>query len=396
MTALFITNNNLTTLTESLNWFKSFCSEPKDLIIFYEISKAKAFIESSLINENEQKHIDFIVSDWSFGNTNIRVLLEWVRNSEKQFSSNNFQLKSIPFLLINDSKNTFISEGFDGVIDGFPNEIWRFESKIKSAIKQWRYNIAVDLDLIGLDPKTQKEYRNYRKDFISYHRLKVLTRSFVDKKSKKLNYIWTSQSVGELNNANDKFYAMIQKTLNNPKAYSEKNYHEFFKENPTLVKGEFFLSKKNKEELIYEPHLYKNGTLSYDEPDFLNKPHDYSLRFPEVFEIKLQTQRLLRNTNDKFLTKAKKSFEQVLRYKKYLTSTDPRHHHYIKKHLGKIYSNYDFTLLMGSTAEKEANQDLIDRLKNDYEFMDIKLVTYEELLAEHIELCNRLQNLNVF
>jgi hypothetical protein len=396
MTVLFITNNNSTTIAESLSWFKFFCNDPSDILLFNNISKAKGFIENSLIEEKEQKHIDFIISDWQFGRNNVKTLLDWIRKSEDEYSSKNFQIKSLPFLLINDSKNTVIEEGFDGIIDGFPNEIWRFEAQVKLAIKKWRYSIADDLDLIGLNPKTQNNYDNHQTKFIAYYRLKVLTKKFVDNKVKKLNYIWTSPKIGELNSANDEFYDMIRRTIDNPKAYSEKRYHEFFKENPTLIKGEHFLSKKVKEELIYEPHLYKNGTAKYDEPDFLNKPHEYSLRFPEVFEIKLQTQRLLRNTNDKFLYKAKKSFDQVARYKKYLTSDDPRNHYYIKKYLGKIYANYNFTLLMGSEAEKEANMDLIERLKSDFDFSDIKLVTYEELLTAHIELCNRLQDLNIF
>ena len=40
--------------------------------------------------------------------------------------------------------------------------------------------------------------------------------------------------------------------------------------------------------------------------------------------------------------------------------------------------------------------DLISRLKKEFDFDDIKLVTYEELLDKHVRLCNRLNEFNIF
>lgn len=120
------------------------------------------------------------------------------------------------------------------------------------------------------------------------------------------------------------------------------------------------------------------------------------MRFPEVFEIKRQSQKLLRYQNERFISKARKSFEQVKRYKAYMTSDNPQHQYYIKDYLGKLYSTYEYTLLMGSKSEKQEHEDLIERLKSDFDFDDINLLTYEELLERHIRLCNRLDEFNIF
>ncbi len=254
--------------------------------------------------------------------------------------------------------------------------------------------MAEDLDLIGLDPKTQIIYPNHRSSFISYYKLKILTRNFVDNKSKRLNYIWTNEKSKELYDSSAKFLDKMNHTLKNPPKYLEKVIHDFFRLNPKFIKGEDFSTSDF--EMIYEKHFYKNGTRSYDEPDFVNKPYNYALRSPEIFEIKRQSQKLLTHKTDRFLSKTKKSFEQVMRYKKYFESENPLHQKYIKQHLGDIYSSYEYTLLMGSKNEKEENEYLIDKLQCDFDFQEINLINYEELLEQHIRLCDRLDEFDIF
>ena len=79
-----------------------------------------------------------------------------------------------------------------------------------------------------------------------------------------------------------------------------------------------------------------------------------------------------------------------------MTSDDPRNQYYIKYYLGELYSSYEYTLLMGSNEEKQEHEDLIEQLKSDFDFEDINLLTYEELLERHINLCNRLDEFNIF
>lgn len=114
-----------------------------------------------------------------------------------------------------------------------------------------------------------------------------MARSFVDDQSKKLNYIWTYYDKDEFERSKDMFLSMINKSLANPKAFVEKDYHRLFNKYPTLVEGEYSHAGKTKSELIYEPHLYKNGTKKYDEPDYVHRPYVHALRSPEILKIKL-------------------------------------------------------------------------------------------------------------
>jgi hypothetical protein len=370
--------------TEALKWLQNYC-EPQDLWFYRDLGASKQFLINQVIESNKHR----------FDQDNAKTLLNWLRESNATYSGNNFLFRSLPVLLIEDTTNqsSSIEDGFDGVIKDFPNDHFRLRLEIKNAIRSWRSALANDLDLIGLDPRTQKIYPKHRTSFISYYKLKILSRHFVDHKSKRLNYIWTTTEIKSLNDSNEAFHKKMEQTIQKPPKYLEKQFHDFFRANPTFIKGEDFITTQ--EEILYEKHLYKNGTRKYDEPDFINKPYEYALRFPEIFEIKRQSQRILRYGKEKFISKARKSFEQVKRYKAYMTSVNPQNQHYIKKYLGKLYSSYEYTLLMGSREEKQEHEDLIERLKSDFDFEDINLLTYEDLLDRHIRLCNRLDEFDV-
>lgn len=64
--------------------------------------------------------------------------------------------------------------------------------------------------------------------------------------------------------------------------------------------------------------------------------------------------------------------------------------------MGENYESYEYTLLMGSKNEKEEQESLIDKLKHDFDFQEINLITYEELLEQHIRLCDRLDEFDIF
>lgn len=394
MKVLYISNRKPITKEEALRWFQFYCEKHEDLYLYQKLESAKDFLLKEIIEAN--KHLDFIITDWQFINSNAKSLLSWIRQSDENYSDSNFLFRSIPVILIEDKINqsATIFDGFDAIIEDFPDNFLKLKLSIKDAIKTWRYSLAEDLDLIGLDPKTQIIYPKHRSAFISYYKLKILTRHFVDNKSKRLNYIWTNENSKTLYNSSAEFLDKMNRTIKNPPKYLEKEIHDFFRSNPTFIKGEDFATSKA--EMIYEKHFYKNGTRSYEEPDFVNKPYNYALRFPEIFEIKRQSQKLFTRDNDRFLSKTKKSFEQVKRYKEYFESDNPLHQQYIKQHLGQIYSSYEYTLLMGSKNEKEDYEDLIEKLKQDFDFQDINLVTYEELLEKHIRLCDRLNEFDIF
>ncbi len=270
MKIIYITNKSISK-QEALNWFQFYCDKPEDIIVFNNIFSAKQFIQNDIVVH--QKHIDFIVTDWQFNKENSQSFLLWLKGFDEIYSDRNFIIRSLPILLIEDvnKQSKSISEGFDEVIVDFPANKLKLRAAVKSAIKKWRYLLADDLELIGLDPKTQKIYTNHRKAFISYYKLKVISREFVDKKAKKLDYIWTMNDLQPLADSNGLFLDKMNRTIRNPPRYLEKEFHDFFINYPTFIKGEDYIYTPN--EMLYEKHLYKNGTLKYDEPDFINKPY---------------------------------------------------------------------------------------------------------------------------
>lgn len=396
MHILYISNENIT-IDEALQRLTSYCYIPDELHFYASLQKAKDFLSTNVIAD--QKHIDFVITDWNFSGHNPKSLLDWIRESKDIYSNQNFQFRSLPVLLIEDTvqQSNIIKEGFNEVIADFPSNRLKLSLAVKSAIKQWRYDLADDLELIGLDPKTQKEYTNDRMNFISYYRLKVLSREFVNTKSKKLNYIWTFPDVRTMYDANQAFFDVMMWTMRNRPRDMEKRIHQFLLQNPTFIKGEDFEGTRNdKHSMLYEKHLYKNSSRRYDEPDFINKPYEFAIRNPEIFEIKRQSQNFLHYKKDKFLLNAKKSIEQVKRYRDYFTSKDPCNLHYIAKYLGRNYSLYDYTLLMGSLSEKLEYHDLIEELKDGMDAKDIRILCYEELLDRHLRLCDRLSEFSIF
>lgn len=331
MKILYISNRKPIAKEEALKWFQFYCEKPEDLYLHQNLKSAKDFLLKEVIEA--KKHLDFIVTDWQFLNSNSKTLLNWIRQSDEFYSGNNFLFRSLPVILIEDKskQSASISDGFDAVIQDFPTNSLKIKYSIKDAIKTWRYSLAEDLDLIGLDPKTQIIYTNHRSNFISYYKLKILTRNFVDNKSKRLNYIWTNEKSKSLYESSNKFLDKMNSTLKNPPKYLEKEIHDFFRSNPTFIKGEDFSTSNA--EMIYEKHFYKNGTRKYDEPDFVNKPYTYALRSPEIFEIKRQSQKILTVKNDRFLSKTKKVSNKLRDIKTILNQKV----HYIKNTLNSIW-----------------------------------------------------------
>lgn len=392
MILIYITNQEISK-EEAFNWFSFFCMDVADLYMFNTITSFKEFISKTI---KDKGHIDLVITDWNFGNQNAREILNYIRESSYHYSDNNFVLRSIPVVLIEDvnQQSKTISEGFDATISDFPANKLKAKYVVKDVVKRWRYLLASDLELIGLDPKTLKEYPNQRKQFLSYYKLKVISRDFVDNKSKKLSYIWTGMRTDIMSDLNQLFYDKITRARNPNLKVSEKSFHDFFREYPTFLKRDKY-SLEDKL-MLYEKHFYKNGTKRYDEPDFVNVPLIHSLIPPEIFEIKRVDQKIINSRTNQFIYNAKKSFQQVERYKRYMLSDNPLHQQYIIRYLGQLYQEYQFTLLMGTRDEKEEYLDLIERLRRDFEFTDVKLITYEELLGKHIELCDQLNEYDIY
>jgi hypothetical protein len=96
---------------------------------------------------------------------------------------------------------------------------------------------------------------------------------------------------------------------------------------------------------------------------------------PEIFEIKLPTQRFVRINGQSLYSNASKSLNQVaLKYAGFFG--DSLNCPEIEKRIGYKGNAFNYTLLMGRKADKEENVHFIN---SAFKGHGIKLITYDEL-----------------
>lgn len=89
--------------------------------------------------------------------------------------------------------------------------------------------------------------------------------------------------------------------------------------------------------------------------------------------------------------------KQVKRYKEYFDLTDPYVRDQIIKQIGYNPNENSYTLLIGNADERQEHLELLDELKKDFELESIQLITYNDLLNDYINLCNKIQEIyNIF
>lgn len=238
MNILFISNDPLHNKTDTLSRFQTLTCN--DNFHFYaDLRLAKIFLEENIIKK--KKHLDFIAISWAFGDQNSKSLIDFVRNSDAIYSDDNFLLRSIPILLIEDedTQSNEIINQFDGVLINLYTEN-QYYSALKGVIKRWRTKLSDDLELIGLNPKTQDINFTHRQSFISYFRLQVLSKEFVQNKSKKLNYIWTTPNYGILTQGIEVFENQLKKSKRTRNGIYEKSWHDTFNTYPFIIRGDSF------------------------------------------------------------------------------------------------------------------------------------------------------------
>jgi hypothetical protein len=98
MKILYISNKKTIVKEEALKWFQFYCEKSEDLYLHQNLISAKDFLRKEIIEP--KKHLDFIVTDWQFTNSNAKSLLSWIRQSEEDYSGNNFLFRSLPVILI--------------------------------------------------------------------------------------------------------------------------------------------------------------------------------------------------------------------------------------------------------------------------------------------------------
>jgi len=173
---------------------------------------------------------------------------------------------------------------------------------------------------------------------------------------------------------------LLKTYLQNPSLRNEKQIHVFLKTYNHLLKSENFY------ESIYEKHYYHKNSRKYEEVDFFNIAHQYSMNLNELFEVKLPNERFFSKKNYRVLKPAIRHFHQI-GTKYYNFFSDPTN---LKEIQIKSYQNgvsiknldFQYSLLMGTEEDKLQNISGLNTLISMPK-ANVRLLTYDDLLKRH-------------
>lgn len=387
MRILILSNSAIDKDADLHQW--SLLAEPDEIHLFFEESAIKEFIDKHLIKE--QKHADLIViynrekNGFEFWEersvTQDDSLIDWIRESEDEYSDNNFNLKAIPVVIFDaelSHKQYFIAsfknKKYDLIRHPYSFEYDEvFLEVVGRPIYHWIQRIGSELDSLDLD--LQFNFQRSRLNKIDTLGFEILSESFV-RKRQSLDYLWVGNNIWILDQAADKLSKLTRESLSNRKIRNEKEFHK------ALV-----LCDENYKESLYEKHFYLPNSLKYVEPDFINIPYRHSFAKPEIFEVKLPNQRLFDIKTGIPSSYFLRSVSQVAnKYKDYFS--DGRHEDEIMKRASLKIQEMRYTLLIGSSQEKEDNISSVSRLENEN---DIVILSYEEMIYRYARLFDRIK-----
>ncbi|QEK50348.1 hypothetical protein FYC62_00700 [Pedobacter aquae] len=374
----------------------------KDIHVSYDTINAKEFITNNIITQ--QHHLDFIIAEFNTSKFKISIdeLIQWLRIRVESYSSHNFQVSKIPFILINSELfhefsffghyHDYHNNLYSGVlVNREKNPISLYNNALSSSLDIWLDELKSDLDDLNID-----HLGRYKLDAkilsAKSANLRVLSEEF-HKNATRLNYIWSSENTTQLASAGDDISKLVKQYEKSPSKRNEKEIHDVLKKHSHVLKGEDYLTP------IYEKQLYYSNSRKYIESDFINARHKYSWNKNQIYEVKLPSERFVRRNNKDFV---------LSRFRKYLRNQLGKYYEYFTneqnlKHMVKRFQNeniditnqdFDFALLIGRDTFREENLYLIEQeiTFNNYK---IDLITYDDVIRKHEYLYQRLKRFSL-
>lgn len=379
MRLLYQTDRNIS-ISSDLKEYSEF-AEPNEIKVTSNTEESQKYLEQVILN---QKHVDLIIIEFANIDTpesDVNLLASWVRQQDTIFSLGNFQIKSIPIILSHYNaywNKTPFQTLYDGFIYFELNPIHKNEV-IRKAIKDWREKIAHDLDTLDLG--TNLNFNSVDVKWMLNHRaykLKVLSEEFIRKQS-HLNYFWFGSNIKSLETSIEQFDALIKVSERNPRLRNEKEFHACFRENEKLIIGDCY------SHFLYEKQLYYPNSLKYIESDIINISHNHLDFLPEIFEVKLPNQRLVRHNKRTYYRNFTKSIDQVaIKYLNYL-SNEANAPEFEKK-IKIPFSKCSYTLLIGRSSERDENEYII---RQTMEEKNITILTFDDIIERYYRMYER-------
>ncbi len=236
-----------------------------------------------------------------------------------------------------------------------------FFDECERLIKEWRNQIYIDLDNLGLkmeqlhnfilSPNFKNYYfKNISKNAEMYFFDKTIQLSIEFIKAPSiLNYDWLMLNSLEI----EKSISNYIETYNHHKKYDRTNgertiLHEFFRQNKLILLRDTYSDMK------YELNLKELNTKNSEECDFILKTEYPEFLKTTFFEVKKEdvTFYVKKNTKRPQISSAFLShLDQIWNYKEF--TENPSNSVELKNKLEYDTKNFDFVLLAGRTEEKE-------------------------------------------
>ncbi len=351
-----------------------------DILIETETSRAKESINTSLVKL--QKHIDIIIVDLkSQEDEIIEELAVWIRKKECEYSFKNFQLKSITIILYKNLElwRAYRNNLFDNVIFNNATKEQK-EIGIGKSYDTWLNKLGADLDNLNLD--TNLLLDGFDTEWMwshRFHKLNILSENYVQF-PRSLNYLWFGNNINKLDISINQLDDLLKLTNRNKNLRIEKRFHQYFLENPGILKIDKYHSSK------YEKHFYYLNSRKYIEPDFINMPHNYYLGLPEVFEVKNPNQNIYKKDGNLYSNTVKAIKQVNQKYYNYLN--DDKNKNEIKNRLDEFPDSFDYTLLIGRKENREENLYNLEKLINKSK---INIITYDDLIERYDQVRERIK-----
>lgn len=349
------------------------------------------FLLGNILIKN-QNHIDLILIDdykeFETGllegysthnhiNNCIKVVRFLKNNSSETYSNSNYYLKNLPIIKIcKEHEDVTYTEKahvyFDYCLeDRLVNYLLHSISK---AIAYTRDIIAEDLKTLGM--MSDNQFHLIKTNFALYHYekdLKILSKAFVERK-KSENHYWFEYPIDEIEDAINRYLEIITISRQYNKR-EEKRIHTFLRENP------YFILRDSYSQFYYDKKLDTVDKQFSIKPDFILRPIEYKIiNKTEILEIKLPDEQIVKKKrfHQNFYSDFWEHLTQIKDYQDYFFMPEVKEE--ILRKLGYLPSDYLFTLLVSGIEHKEQNRDVIDKLARQFNFKDVNILTYDELL----------------
>lgn len=367
-------------------------SEKDSIVIVKSYYEAETFLENRI--HGLQDKLDIIVSENNIDGLRATELLKYIyADGNKTYSSRDYNLKSIPFVLLTDpdeNKSVYQRIGFSAIIERRnTDEIFRYVHTIASEVRHWRRNVLDELDNLGIRNNSGIVDSSY---FLSSDRLRNIQTEILSANFKSfprpLRYQWLYFNEKEIEIAIDEFLYELKRASRLNKKHDEKRFHKLINKFPFLIK------RDNYSKHFYEARLHYESDRYY-EPDYTLVPNFNQRTDLSILEIKLPNEGFIKKTafHASPYSKLISHLIQVSDYKDYLESDEYRKT--IKKVFGFSPDSFEFNLLIGRREGLDFDRDLLIKRMRQLNQSFVNLITYDDLLDYQVKFLERMKLLKI-